>query len=81
MHVISTPMGTLQPQLETGITYIAHNKPETIASALKQVIENRSYDRTATDAALRAYGPDGVAESLDILLRRVVGGVPTHISL
>ena len=80
-HVITTPMGQLEPELETGITYIADNKPETIASALKQVIENRSYDRTAADAALRSYGPDAVAESLQVLLRQVVNGrATTHVS-
>ena len=80
-HVITTPMGPLEPELETGITYIADNKPETIASALKQVIENRSYDRTAADAALRSYGPDAVAESLEVLLRQVMNGrVTTHVS-
>jgi glycosyltransferase involved in cell wall biosynthesis len=81
MHVITTPMGPLEPELERGITYIADNKPETIASALKQVIENRSYQRTAAEAALRTYGPDAVAESLEVLLRQVVNGrVTTHVS-
>jgi glycosyltransferase involved in cell wall biosynthesis len=33
-HVITTPMGTLEPELEQGVTYIPNNRPETIATAL-----------------------------------------------
>jgi glycosyltransferase involved in cell wall biosynthesis len=71
-HVISTPMGTLEPEIESGITYIPDNKAETIAAALKQVIESRSYERTATQGALQTYGPEAVSRSLDTLLSKVI---------
>jgi glycosyltransferase involved in cell wall biosynthesis len=73
-HVITTPMGPLDPELEKGITYIPDNRPETIAASLKQVIETHSYKRTAVEAALAAYGPDAVAKSLDELFQKVVRG-------
>jgi glycosyltransferase involved in cell wall biosynthesis len=67
-HVISTRMGTLEPALEGGITYMPDNKTETIATTLKQVIESCSYERNASRAALQTYGPQTVANSLDNLL-------------
>jgi glycosyltransferase involved in cell wall biosynthesis len=67
-HVISTRMGTLDPALEGGITYMPDNKAETIATTLKQVIESCSYDRNASRAALQTYGPQTVANSLDNLV-------------
>jgi Glycosyltransferase len=70
-HVITTPMGTLEPELEQGVTYIPNNRPETIATALKRVIENRAYERTATQTALQTYGSRAVLESLDKLLQQV----------
>jgi glycosyltransferase involved in cell wall biosynthesis len=67
-HVISTRMGTLDPALEEGITYMPDNEAETIATTLKQVIESRSYERNASRAALQTYGPQTVANSLDNLV-------------
>jgi glycosyltransferase involved in cell wall biosynthesis len=67
-HVISTRMGTLDPALEGGITYMPDNKAETIATTLKQVIESCSYERNASRAALQTYGPQTVANSLDNLV-------------
>ena len=64
-------MGTLEPELEQGVTYIPNNRPETIATALKRVIENRAYERTATQTALQTYGSRAVSESLDKLLQQV----------
>ena len=71
-HVISTPMGALEPELERGITYMLDNKPDTIAATLKQVIERRLYERTAAHAASQIYGPEAVSNSLDMLVRQVV---------
>jgi glycosyltransferase involved in cell wall biosynthesis len=73
-HVISTPMGALEPEIESGITYMPDNKAETIAATLKCVIQGLGYERTATEAALRSYGPEAVARSLDEFLARVVAG-------
>jgi glycosyltransferase involved in cell wall biosynthesis len=67
-HVISTRMGTLDPALEGGITYMPDNKAETIATTLKQVIGSCSYERNASRAALQTYGPQTVANSLDNLV-------------
>jgi len=79
-HVISTPMGTLEPELESGITYMPDNKTETIAATLKQVIQGHNYECTATRAALESYGPQAVSRSLDNLLNKVIaaGRRATH---
>jgi Glycosyl transferases group 1/Glycosyl transferase 4-like domain len=71
-HVISTPMGPLEPGIESGITYMPDNKAETIAATLKQVIEGRCYERTAAHEALQTYGPEAVSRSLDRLLKQVM---------
>jgi glycosyltransferase involved in cell wall biosynthesis len=70
-HVITTPRGSLEADLEAGVSYIPTNTPEIIAESLAEVIRDRRYDRTAADAAIRTYGPDAVAESLNNLLERV----------
>jgi glycosyltransferase involved in cell wall biosynthesis len=71
-HVISTPMGPLEEELEAGMTYIPDNSPETIASSLEKVIWDRAYERTAAQAASNAYGPSAVSRSLNALLGQVV---------
>jgi glycosyltransferase involved in cell wall biosynthesis len=71
-HVITTPRGTLEPELESGVTYIPDNAPETIASCLQQVLRDRHYERTAANAAVRIYGPDAVSKSLNALLDEVI---------
>jgi len=72
-HVITTPRGALERELEAGVTYIADNAPETIAASLKRVIEERGYERTAEQAAVRTYGPDAISKSLNELLEQVTG--------
>jgi glycosyltransferase involved in cell wall biosynthesis len=67
-HVITTPRGTLEPQLDAGITYIPDNTSETIAESLKKVIAERAYQRTAQRAALQTYGPEAVSTSLNRLI-------------
>lgn len=73
-HCITTPMGALEPALETGITYMPDNSPETIATTLKQVIQARQYERLAVQAAQQAYGPEAVSRSLDKFLKQVLNG-------
>jgi glycosyl transferase family 1/glycosyl transferase family 4 len=63
-HVITTPMGVLEPELERGITYMPDNKAQTIATTAKQVIQGHRYECTATQAALQSYGPEAVSRSL-----------------
>lgn len=70
-HVITTPMGSLEKELEAGITYIPDNAPETIAAAVCRVIEERKYEQIAMDAAQQMYGPGAVSNSLNRLLRQV----------
>ena len=50
-HVITTPMGALEADLEAGITYIPNNTPELIAKALREVLQERLYEKTAADAS------------------------------
>jgi glycosyltransferase involved in cell wall biosynthesis len=71
-HVITTPMGPLEADMERGVTYIADNKPDTIAAALAKVIREHEYVRTAAPAAENSYGPAAVAASLHKLLVDVV---------
>ena len=70
-HVISTPMGPLEPELEAGITYMSDNTPETIARTLEKVVRKRCYERTAVESAQSRYGPAAVSMALDKLLREV----------
>jgi glycosyltransferase involved in cell wall biosynthesis len=70
-HVITTPMGPLEQELEAGITYMPDNSPQTIARTIREVINRRSYDRIAMEAAQLRYGPTAVAKSLSALLGRV----------
>jgi glycosyltransferase involved in cell wall biosynthesis len=71
LHVITTPRGALEPELEAGITYIADNTPETLAGCLKKIIIKRLYERTAAQAALRTYGPEAISAALNRLVAQV----------
>ena len=75
-HVISTPMGVLEPEFERGITYMPDNEVKTIAATLKHVIESGCYERTAAQPALQTYGPDAVSKSLDKFLKEVIAEGP-----
>jgi hypothetical protein len=70
-HVITTPMGVLEPELEAGITYMADNEPDTIAATLKRVILNCNREKSAMDYVCATYAPTVVSEALDILVRQV----------
>lgn len=71
-HVITTPMGGIESDLESGITFMSDNSPATIARTLAQVIEQRAYERTAAPAAIARYGPKAVQQSLNKLLAEVI---------
>jgi glycosyltransferase involved in cell wall biosynthesis len=71
-HVITTPIGSLEKDLEAGITYMSDNTPAIIAATLQQVVRDRTYERTAGQAALQTYGPQAVSRSLDKLLNKVM---------
>jgi len=70
IHVLTTPMGFLEPEIERGVTYLQDNSTETIAASLKRVIQNRRYEQTAAEAALQSYGPAAVSKSIETLIRR-----------
>jgi hypothetical protein len=71
VHVLTTPRGALEADLEEGVTYIPRNDPDTIAGSLKQLIAQRRYERTAEAAAVRTYGPAAVSEALNRMLQQV----------
>jgi glycosyltransferase involved in cell wall biosynthesis len=68
-HVITTPMGVLERELENGVTYIPDNRPETIAADLTRVIKQGEFERNAMAAARRLYAPEAVSAALDMLVR------------
>ncbi len=74
-HVITTPMGALEPELEAGISYMPDNSPKTIAATIQRVINERANERTASAAAQQMYGPVTVSKSLDTLLNEVRAAV------
>jgi glycosyltransferase involved in cell wall biosynthesis len=71
-HVITTPRGPLERELEAGVTYISDNSPEAIARCLARAMRNGSHPQMAQEAAIRIYGPGAVAESLNSLLFKVM---------
>jgi glycosyltransferase involved in cell wall biosynthesis len=77
-HVMTTPMGYLEPELERGITYMHDNEPETIAGALCRVVAGREFERRATKAAQDIYGPKAVGKALDRLLKEAAGWHRMH---
>jgi glycosyltransferase involved in cell wall biosynthesis len=70
-HVVTTPMGVLEQQLEAGITYMPDNSPETIAATLQRVVREQRYRRTAMEAAHDMYGPIAVSKALTTLIDQV----------
>jgi len=74
-HCITTPMGALEPALEAGITYMADNRPATIANTLRATVAERRFERDAREAANRLYGREAVARALDGLVREVANRV------
>ena len=72
LHVITTPRGALEPELEAGISYLKDNSPESIAAGVEKAISDRLYERTAEQAALKIYGPAAISRSLDSLFKQVI---------
>jgi len=72
LHVVTTPRGFLEPQLETGISYIADNSPDTIAAGLRKVIHDCPYEQKAQQAALQTYGPEAVSKGLNRLIEQAM---------
>jgi glycosyltransferase involved in cell wall biosynthesis len=70
-HVITTPMGNLEREIEEGVTYMKDNEPDTIVSTLKTVMLTRGYQRTATTYVCERFSRDAVSEELNSLLRKV----------
>jgi hypothetical protein len=71
-HVITTPMGALEKEFESGVTYMPDNNPITIAATLQDVIRTARWELTAAPSVHAKYGSAAVADSLDALLQRVV---------
>jgi glycosyltransferase involved in cell wall biosynthesis len=71
-HVITTPRGTLERELERGVSYISNNAMHSIAGCLQKVIRENPDNSTAEAAACRLYGPAGIGEALDRLLSDAV---------
>jgi glycosyltransferase involved in cell wall biosynthesis len=71
-HVITTPMGPLEKELEAGITYMPDNSPQTITATIQRVIRDHSYRRNAMQATQQTYGPASVSRSLNALVDQVL---------
>ena len=80
-HVVTTPMGPLEPELEAGITYMPDNRPETIAATLSRVIREGLYEQKVDEVANQRYGPAGVSQALDTLLREVATASPPRSAM
>ena len=55
------------------ITYLDDNTPEAIAACLKNLINDRSYEHTAEQAAVQAYSPEAISEGLNRLVGKAIG--------
>jgi glycosyltransferase involved in cell wall biosynthesis len=73
-HVVTTPMGALEKEVEEGITYLPDNSPETIAVHLRQVIEAGGWKQNAAKYVCETYGSVTVSKSLDRLISQVLHG-------
>lgn len=71
-HVITTPMGSLEKEIEAGITYMADNDPRTIAKDLTRAIKNRAWEQHARRFVADTYGAEAVGEAFENLLGRIV---------
>lgn len=72
LHVITTPRGAVEPELEKGITYIPDNTSDTIAKSIKTAIQSRLYEQNAIQATLKNYGPVSVAAALNQLVQKAI---------
>jgi glycosyltransferase involved in cell wall biosynthesis len=72
LHVITTPRGILEPELEAAVTYISDNSSETITSCLRNVIGELLLENKAAAATLKVYGPEAMTQALNRLLEQVM---------
>jgi glycosyltransferase involved in cell wall biosynthesis len=77
-HVVMTPMGTVESDIEAGITYMADNRPGTIASTLRSVIDDRRYVHNSQSTVQSRYGTKAVSEALERLLDDVAARSIRH---
>jgi hypothetical protein len=78
-HCVTTRMGTLEPEIEMGISYMPDNSPATIAATLNWVIENRRYERHAVEATQETYSANAISRSLSELIREVMKRDAKHL--
>jgi glycosyltransferase involved in cell wall biosynthesis len=75
-HVISTPMGAVEPEIAAGITFMPDNTPETISRTLQHVVQNHLWRQTARRAVHDTYRPEALRAALDQLVRAAAGEKP-----
>ena len=68
-HVIATPMGTLEKEIEDGLTYLPSNDPQAIAATIQEVVQERRWERNVATLVWKT-GPVAVAAAIDKLLQR-----------
>jgi glycosyltransferase involved in cell wall biosynthesis len=76
LHVITTPRGKLEPELDAGVSYIPDNTAGTIAASIQKAINDRRYEQTVERAALDTYGPEAVSKSLNKLVAQAMAKRP-----
>jgi len=69
-HVVTTPMGKLEKELEEGITYMTDNTAATIAATLQRVVQEKLYQRTASQQVLAVYGPAASAKAIESFIQK-----------
>jgi glycosyltransferase involved in cell wall biosynthesis len=71
LHVITTPRGNLERDLEAGVTYIQDNSAETIAACLNDLIRNRRFEQSAQEAAIQTFGMAPLSKALNGMLAQM----------
>jgi glycosyltransferase involved in cell wall biosynthesis len=72
-HVITTPVGMVEPELEVGMTYMPDNSVDAIAATISGVIRDRRYQYNAREAVQERYSAAAVSRSLEELLQQAIG--------
>jgi glycosyltransferase involved in cell wall biosynthesis len=70
-HVVTTPMGALEKEVEAGITYIPNNEPKTIVKSLRTLVDREDWKREARRFVIATYGEAATAEKLAALIASV----------
>lgn len=74
-HVVTTPRGPVEPELEAGITYIPDNSPTTLVACLRQLLTGGAPAPAlarAEMAARQIYGPAQLSAALRSLLNGTI---------